>query len=762
MVKTINNNTITRNIQSIIWYIVLSITILCLNIFVAFTYKNIVIEKERDYTYQTLNIFSKNQSDLLQFKIESQYLTLELFANLIAYDDNPLQSAINKENILIKKTDFLHIFTVDTSGKAISESGAVVNVSDRKYFHESLAGKRSAQYIDSGYISGTVRLILSVPIIKNGEVVGVLYCSYDEEKFRALFESDGYKSKSYSFVIDKQGNSLVQAKSPEYLLGNNNVIEYLKEMGNDITTLQSDLQNGNFGIIRYTIGTEKRYATYGVIGNTDWVLFNAVSDTVIESKSKEIVDIAQFIFLFISIISIIFFGIIIFIAWRNNKTQLYEQEQEKVNFERTRIAIENSSVFLWDYDLNTNTITQTPSSMKWFGSSPNIENFPEVFIEQGNFEQNEIQKVREFYKSLSSGIEKAEEIICFKTCNDTWIYSHITYTIIFDSNDKPFKAIGIGSDVTSEYISKQHYERELALQKIMTKNTIRLALLNVTKRTIEYIQYNSEYTADTIQDYENTYDEFLKSLIDKIIDNDELKIFIADIREGNINKYLTSENTILEFEAYRYNRLRKESQFVHMSCSFLYEPTSHDLMAFLCTKDMSKEKENLELLTLAAEKDSMTHIYNHNTSFARIESYLLHEGAEGTHALFIIDLDDFKNINDTLGHPIGDAVLINTAEHLCSLFRSDDIIGRIGGDEFIVLMKNITSNDVVSKAKQLNRILKIQEVDSKKITSSVSIGIYIFCNSYNISQLYENADNALYQAKKQGKNTYHIYYDPAL
>ena len=751
-----------RSTHSILLYIILSIMILCLNIFVGYTYKNIVVDKERDYAYKILKSDAKKQGTLINLKIENQYLTLELFAKIIAHDKDSLQSFFSNDLSFIEKTDFLHLFIADSTGFATGNTGKTVNVHDRSYFRESIAGHRSSAYIKNGYLSDEARLILSVPIIKDDTVIGVLYGSYNKQQFEILFENDDFEIKSYSFIIDKNGNSIIHPQSKDYLLGDDNIIEYLKNYRNNVEYLNNNIKNRQFGFIKYAIGAEKRYAIYSPIGKTDWILFTAVSDTVFEVKSQEIIDTAQYIFLFISIFSIILFGIIIILASNNNKKALAEQKKEKVNFERTRIAIENSYVTLWDYEFNSNSIIQTPSSMKIYGQSQIIHNVPEKFIEEGRYQTHEIQKVRDFYISLSSGVKTAEAIFYFKTYKNTWIYEHITYTVIFDNHGKPFKAIGVGRDVTAEYLAKQCYERELSLQKIMSKNTIKTALINITKRTLERVLYNNEYLTEQEKSSEETFDSFFDNIIKNIIDNDELKIFISDIYHGNGNKYIKSDNTIIEFEAYRYNQIKKEIQFVSMACSFLYEPTSHDLMAFLCTKDISKEKENLEILTTAAERDSMTHLYNHNTVFARIESYLVHEGGNGTHALFIIDLDNFKIINDTFGHPAGDTVLINTAEQIRALFRSDDIIGRIGGDEFIVLMKNVTIKNVTSKVKKLNQILHKDYFDHPSLTTSASVGVYVFCNKHTISGLYERADKALYLAKERGKDTFYIEYEPDL
>ena len=98
------------------------------------------------------------------------------------------------------------------------------------------------------------------------------------------------------------------------------------------------------------------------------------------------------------------------------------------------------------------------------------------------------------------------------------------------------------------------------------------------------------------------------------------------------------------------------------------------------------EKNISQALEEEAKKDSLTHIYNAYNTRKLAEAYLA-EPLQNTATLLIIDLDDFKQINDTHGHMFGDAVLVQTAKIIKKLFRSEDIVGRIGGEEFMVLMK---------------------------------------------------------------------------
>jgi diguanylate cyclase (GGDEF)-like protein len=128
---------------------------------------------------------------------------------------------------------------------------------------------------------------------------------------------------------------------------------------------------------------------------------------------------------------------------------------------------------------------------------------------------------------------------------------------------------------------------------------------------------------------------------------------------------------------------------------------------------------------------------------------------EATLAIFYIDVDDFKKINDTYGHPGGDAVLKAFGEVLQSSLRKSDVLGRIGGEEFAVALPHINLADAIKLGEKLLVKLKENPVSygGSFIPYSVSIGITLHESSHNtpLEQLFKQADNALYQAKLNGK-----------
>lgn len=192
---------------------------------------------------------------------------------------------------------------------------------------------------------------------------------------------------------------------------------------------------------------------------------------------------------------------------------------------------------------------------------------------------------------------------------------------------------------------------------------------------------------------------------------------------------------------------------------------NHPIHAIGVLIDIDNEKRQAEKLLEIAQHDSLTGLYNKGTSQKRIEEHLKSLDEHSCSALMILDLDNFKQINDSMGHLFGDAILIEAAQRIKKQFRSTDIVGRIGGDEFIIFMEHLQGTSILQKKAEqvIHELEKIQTVNngtknSPTIHLSCSVGAAVYpLHGKSFKELYHNADLALYQAKKNGKNQYHAY-----
>ena len=179
-------------------------------------------------------------------------------------------------------------------------------------------------------------------------------------------------------------------------------------------------------------------------------------------------------------------------------------------------------------------------------------------------------------------------------------------------------------------------------------------------------------------------------------------------------------------------------------------------------QDIDAVKRAEMTLKEQAERDSLTQLLNKASAQELIKDYLSERDPNHLAAMMILDMDNFKSVNDNYGHLYGDTVLTMVSEELKKMFRAHDITARIGGDEFMVLMRDIPSVELVH-----SRCQKMLETIRRQLTElvpdldvSFSVGISLIPeHGTGYSDLFLRADQALYLSKDRGKNTYTIY-DP--
>lgn len=175
-------------------------------------------------------------------------------------------------------------------------------------------------------------------------------------------------------------------------------------------------------------------------------------------------------------------------------------------------------------------------------------------------------------------------------------------------------------------------------------------------------------------------------------------------------------------------------------------------------KELKQTKSRLQHM---AHHDGLTSLPNRNLFYDHLDKSVARARRQETiMAVLFTDLDNFKQINDTLGHSIGDLLLLSVAKRLTECIRESDIVARIGGDEFTIILDSINSpHDAAKVAKKILEALStifILEGHKVSISSSIGISLYPY-DSHDKESLIKNADSAMYTAKQLGKNNYKFF-----
>lgn len=176
--------------------------------------------------------------------------------------------------------------------------------------------------------------------------------------------------------------------------------------------------------------------------------------------------------------------------------------------------------------------------------------------------------------------------------------------------------------------------------------------------------------------------------------------------------------------------------------------------------DIDKEKKEKSRLIAQAETDQLTGFLNKISTGLKVNE-LIKEYSSESGTMFLIDIDDFKLLNDTYGHHEGDIFLRELTSKIALAFRSTDILGRVGGEEFIIFVNGLgdVRELVEEKAKEIEKIchtIRLEKAPGKEFSCSIGIAVYPD-DGMGYAELFDKADSAMYRIKKNGKNGYAFF-----
>ena len=222
--------------------------------------------------------------------------------------------------------------------------------------------------------------------------------------------------------------------------------------------------------------------------------------------------------------------------------------------------------------------------------------------------------------------------------------------------------------------------------------------------------------------------------------------------------YLAKAGTEYHSTEFKLNTKNGGFQWYFSTFSTIYDEEGNALRVVGLLRNIHAQKVEQQKLLIRAETDQMTGLYNKATTESKIQASLRELNGNSYEVLMLVDIDDFKKINDTFGHLKGDDVIIDIAKTLQEYKGDYGIAGRLGGDEFCVFLTNVLDTQLAcEKAALIAERLREVYHDECQVTLSIGIAATNQQIPYNV--LLENADTALYQAKLNGKNRYYLYAD---
>ncbi len=379
------------------------------------------------------------------------------------------------------------------------------------------------------------------------------------------------------------------------------------------------------------------------------------------------------------------------------------------------------------------------------GSSVDVEGvFPQNFIDAGIICPESVQSINDFCASVMA-LKPADKCEIWLNAPDghrRWCV--LEYTLLSNHGGEPEYALITIRDET------ELHERTLAYEKW------RESLLSMFAENASYAEFNLSSglmerqmgmpANSSLAGRSSTIREYVDYACENQIveeDRDDYREFFDRERLLSLFERGVTEDTL------EYRDVVGGVHWMRASVKMTRFPGAGEIKAFIVYNNIDRQRSELERLARLASRDSLTNILNRKALEDRITERLSNADEDELSALYIIDLDNFKQINDRFGHQAGDETLKSVASALNNTFRSGDIVGRLGGDEFMAFISGVSERNAISRADRLLNELQFFVEDA---SLSASVGLALCVGKADFSELYHDADIALYKSKNMGKN----------
>ncbi|MEG1547616.1 MAG: diguanylate cyclase [Clostridia bacterium] len=711
-------------------------------------------------TYRTLSEVSVDYNKAFLDRISYNKKTLNVLVDGLIEMQNPAKQDVMR--ILQSAVDdggFTRLVVCNADGTSCSNDGISRDISRRAYFQKAIRGETNVSEPLTSIVNGEESIVIAVPIHDNDTATGVLFGVYPLATAGAQLLDFSYYSEGYGFIVAPDGTIILSSDHTDKLADGKNLLDFFEKTDLadfHIADINTAIKNGESDSFAFTYNGERRFVSFMPTTVNDWYTFSISSDALMRQQEKITNQIVLRLICGLVVAGVLLFLWIILDNRRHNKAILMANQK----YQSLLSHINGGMIVAIHAETADETIVTYVSSGFTDMTGYTLEDIQNIY--QGRYlnvilEEDRNAVFEKYLAQLSTGnTYRMPYRIHKKDGSLIWV---------MDNGYVVKDADGLyNHSIIADITAVKAQEDELR----MSENRFSIAI-NASSGTLFEVDLKKQlYThfenaerifgvsAEKLLDDTRAFsslpsDKFTDAVTGYFFHPDDRAI--ATIKMGELAK-----NKITSYEA----RLRRfDNSYVwariDLSLSLDEFGTPSRLVGFM--SDIDNIKKQAEFLESKVQTDPMTGLYN-KVAMATLANKILNEYPNGHHALIVFDIDNFKGINDTLGHAFGDLVLIEMSAKLKSAFRSNDIAGRMGGDEFAVLMKNVPdTSSVLKKATELSGAFRQTYVGQKKdYRISCSIGIIMIENKNDcFEELYRKADAALYQAKQNGKDQFVLY-----
>lgn len=420
--------------------------------------------------------------------------------------------------------------------------------------------------------------------------------------------------------------------------------------------------------------------------------------------------------------------------------------------ERPKFLPDATASIMFEYNETRQSIYFHTGRELLAGESRKEDNFPESWIDSGMVHPYFLEEFREIFcqvknKEISHGKE-----LLLKTRHGTYEWFKIRTRHLGKEKQDVNTIVVLLDPANQERIMELEYMRKNDFYEAMLSETIAYAEVDVTKgNLISSGGLWSSYEGEA-QRWGETFSQVLERHIREVVLQEDQETCIGHLRADYMENMHQKGNHTSKIRLRRF--VDGRLVWVELVTHVFRERFTENMYALMYLKDIDVEKKREIEQERAARRDVLTGVYNRN-GFEKEVSCFMTRKRKGTGMLLLVDVDEFKGINDQYGHLEGDAALKRLARSLKTVFGREGIVGRLGGDEFLVFVKNMNSvEEMERRVEELFRLLR----EHPEFPMTCSAGItFVESENFSYEKSVRQADIALYQSKRNGKNTCTCY-----
>lgn len=386
------------------------------------------------------------------------------------------------------------------------------------------------------------------------------------------------------------------------------------------------------------------------------------------------------------------------------------------------------------------------------GSEVKEEDFPECWIQTHMVHPHFAGEFRELFRDVCRKEDLDSREMLFRVKDGEYRWFRVK-TRHLSSKVEDLHTIAVLLDLADEERSMElEYMRKTDFYEALLSETVAYVEVDVESEKVMQSGGLWEHYKTESQELGCSFDEIIRRQIDRVLCPEDRKQYKDWISLRYIKEMFKNGTATQEMSFKRMVNGRK--CWMKLVFHVFQDRYTENMYALMYMKNIDAEKRREMAQERAARRDPLTNVYNRKIFENEVQEFMTSE-EDRKGALIILDLDNFKRVNDQFGHLAGDELLKSLAEILRTTFRSHDLIGRLGGDEFLVFVKDVTDKEILDR-RMLQLFEHMKTADSEALFCSAGISLAAG-RDFSYREELRKADEALYKSKKKGKNQYSYY-----